>query len=225
MPTTTTPGRNERGFVPALFVLPGDGRARTGGRGVGSAYRLLFGSSPAGAITRHQDGQVAPATPQRPDPRHAVALTTQVAAQTSDPAGHLFDRRHGCGHGWRGTGHVGTQRLPFILAQHFGTRGGWFTTRQVPQLYDSHGDPCIEDQGFFDNPPFSPHAHKGLRRTRPRGGGTSWPCGEKELTLIFREIRPDYLSIVTEPGTMGRWCRLTFSADELANSVGGCVVA
>jgi hypothetical protein len=43
---------------------------------------------------------------------------------------------------------------------------------------------------------------------------------EKELTPIFREIKPDYLSILTEPGTMGRCSRLTSSADELANWVG-----
>ena len=43
---------------------------------------------------------------------------------------------------------------------------------------------------------------------------------EKELALIYREIKPDYLSVLTEPETMIRWSRLSFSADELANWIG-----
>jgi hypothetical protein len=71
----------------------------------------------------------------------------------------------------------------------------------------------------FDNPPFSPHAHKGLQDTPP-GRRDFLAMRERELTLIYREIKPDFLSILTEPGTMGRWSRLTFSADELADWVG-----
>jgi hypothetical protein len=44
---------------------------------------------------------------------------------------------------------------------------------------------------------------------------------EQEVTLIYREIKPDYLSLVTEPETtMVRWTHLSISADELANWVG-----
>jgi hypothetical protein len=71
----------------------------------------------------------------------------------------------------------------------------------------------------FDNPPFSPHAHRGL---------TDDPAGRKhflqmratEAALIYREIQPDFLSVITEPTTMGRWSHLTFSASDLADWVG-----
>src|SRR6266568_651057 len=71
----------------------------------------------------------------------------------------------------------------------------------------------------FDNPPFSPHAHKGLQDT-PQGKKDFLNMREKELTLIYREIKPDYLSILTEPETMIRWSHLSFSADELADWIG-----
>src|SRR5262249_25249423 len=55
------------------------------------------GSSPflAEAIAQDQDGQVAPAAPQRPHPRHAVALAVQVTPQAADPQHRLTHR--GCG--------------------------------------------------------------------------------------------------------------------------------
>jgi len=71
----------------------------------------------------------------------------------------------------------------------------------------------------FDNPPFSPHAHKGLQDT-PQGKKDFLNMREKELSLIYREIKPDYLSILTEPETMIRWSHLSFSADELADWIG-----
>jgi hypothetical protein len=71
----------------------------------------------------------------------------------------------------------------------------------------------------FDNPPFSPHALKGLPDT-PQGRKDFLALREKELALIYREIKPDYLSILTEPETMMRWSHLSFSADELASWVG-----
>jgi len=69
------------------------------------------------------------------------------------------------------------------------------------------------------NPPFSPHAHTG-RQDTPQGRRDFLNMREKELTLIYREIKPDYLSILTEPATMSRWSHLTFSADELASWIG-----
>ncbi|MDP4261411.1 MAG: hypothetical protein Q8941_02660 [Bacteroidota bacterium] len=72
---------------------------------------------------------------------------------------------------------------------------------------------------YFDNPPFSPHAHKGWQDT-PDGKKDFLKMKEKELTMIYREIKPDFLSLITEPGTMIRWSHLSFSATELANWVG-----
>jgi hypothetical protein len=72
----------------------------------------------------------------------------------------------------------------------------------------------------FVNPPFSPHALKGLQDT-PSGRAEFLKMMEKEVTLIYREIQPDYLSLVTEPETtMIRWAHLSFSADELADWIG-----
>jgi len=71
----------------------------------------------------------------------------------------------------------------------------------------------------FDNPPLSPHAHKGWQDT-PQGRQDFLKMREKEVTLIYREIKPDFLSLVTEPGTMIRWSHLSLSADELANWIG-----
>jgi hypothetical protein len=72
----------------------------------------------------------------------------------------------------------------------------------------------------FDNPPFSPHAYKGLQDD-PQGRKDFLALREKELTLIYSEIKPDYLSVLTEPETMMRWSHLSFSANELASWVGG----
>lgn len=71
----------------------------------------------------------------------------------------------------------------------------------------------------FDNPPFSPHAYKNLRNT-PQGKKEFLDMREKELTIIYRTIKPDFLSIITEPETMMRWTHLSFSAEELADWVG-----
>jgi hypothetical protein len=68
----------------------------------------------------------------------------------------------------------------------------------------------------FDNPPFSPHAYRDLQDT-PQGRKDFLNMREKELRLIYGEIKPDYLSMVTEPQTMIRWSRLSISADQLAD--------
>jgi len=70
----------------------------------------------------------------------------------------------------------------------------------------------------FDNPPFSPHAHKGWKEN-PNGKADFLMMREKELSMIYRKIKPDFLSIITEPETMMRWSQLSFSTDELANWV------
>jgi hypothetical protein len=72
---------------------------------------------------------------------------------------------------------------------------------------------------YFDNPPFSPHALKGWQDNL-QGRKDFLAMKEKELFLIYREIKPDYLSLVTEPGTMMRWSHLNFSSDELAEWIG-----
>ncbi len=67
---------------------------------------------------------------------------------------------------------------------------------------------------------FSPRAFKGLRDD-PEGRKDFLQVMEKEVALIYREIKPDYLSLLTEPEvTMIRWTHLSFSADELANWIG-----
>jgi hypothetical protein len=71
----------------------------------------------------------------------------------------------------------------------------------------------------FDNPPFSPHAHKGYPDTQ-QGKQDFLRMRKNELTLIYRNIKPDYLSLITEPETMARWSHLSFSTDELTNWVG-----
>lgn len=71
----------------------------------------------------------------------------------------------------------------------------------------------------FDNPPFSPHAYKNLQNT-PQGKKEFLNMREKELSMIYRKVKPDFLSIINEPETMMRWTHLSFSADELADWVG-----
>jgi hypothetical protein len=68
----------------------------------------------------------------------------------------------------------------------------------------------------FDNPPFSPHAHKGWQDD-PQGRKAFLKMREKELVLIYQNIKPDFLSLVTEPATMNRWSHLSLSTDELAD--------
>jgi hypothetical protein len=67
----------------------------------------------------------------------------------------------------------------------------------------------------FVCPPFSPYALKGLHDD-PQGKKEFLEMMEKEVSLIYREIKPDYLSLVTEPETLLRWTHLSFSADEWA---------
>ncbi len=42
----------------------------------------------------------------------------------------------------------------------------------------------------------------------------------KEITLIYTKIKPDYLSIITEPQTLMRWSHLSFVPEELAAWLG-----
>ena len=67
----------------------------------------------------------------------------------------------------------------------------------------------------FVCPPFSPYALKGLHNDPP-GKKEFLEMMEREVALIYREIKPDYLSLVTEPETLLRWTHLAFSADEWA---------
>jgi hypothetical protein len=67
----------------------------------------------------------------------------------------------------------------------------------------------------FVNPPFSPHALTGLHDD-PQGKKEFLEMMEKEVTLIYRDIKPDYLSLVTEPETTDRFLHLSLSAEELA---------
>jgi hypothetical protein len=50
----------------------------------------------------------------------------------------------------------------------------------------------------------------------PQGKKEFLEMMEKEVSLIYREIKPDYLSLVTEPETLLRWTHLSFSADDWA---------
>jgi RNA polymerase sigma factor (sigma-70 family) len=65
----------------------------------------------------------------------------------------------------------------------------------------------------------SKHALKGLHDD-PQGRKDFLNMMEKEISLVYRDIKPDYLSIVTEPETLLRWTHLSLSADDLANWVG-----
>jgi hypothetical protein len=65
----------------------------------------------------------------------------------------------------------------------------------------------------------SKHALKGLHDD-PQGRKDFLNMMEKEVSLIYRDIKPDYLSFVTEPETLLRWTHLSLSADDLANWVG-----
>ena len=71
----------------------------------------------------------------------------------------------------------------------------------------------------FVSPPFSPYALTGLRDD-PQGKKDFLDMMEKEVSLIYRDVRPDYLSLVTEPETLRRWTRLSLSADEWATWIG-----
>jgi hypothetical protein len=71
----------------------------------------------------------------------------------------------------------------------------------------------------FVNPPFSPHALKGLHDD-PQGKKEFLEMMEKEVTLIYRDIKPDYLSLVTEPQTTDKLLHLSLSAEELASWLG-----
>ena len=68
----------------------------------------------------------------------------------------------------------------------------------------------------FDNPPFSPHSHHGYADDA-NGRKEFLGMRATEATLIYRQIQPDYLSLITEPATMSRWAHLTFTAGELAD--------
>jgi hypothetical protein len=79
---------------------------------------------------------------------------------------------------------------------------------------------------FVPNLPSGPHAHKGPHphidlRDDPQGRKEFLDILEKEVSLIYRDIKPDYLSILTEPqSAIIKALHLSFSADELANWVG-----
>ena len=71
----------------------------------------------------------------------------------------------------------------------------------------------------FVNPPFSPYALTSFRDD-PQGKRDFLAMMENEVSLIYTEIRPDYLSLVTEPETLRRWTHVSVSADEWATWLG-----
>ena len=79
---------------------------------------------------------------------------------------------------------------------------------------------------FKPNIPSSAHGHKGLPvledlKDNPEGRQEFLRILEQENALIYREIKPDYLTLINEPRiTINRMLHLTISADELANWVG-----
>ena len=84
----------------------------------------------------------------------------------------------------------------------------------------------------FINVPFEPnlpsgaHADKGLPAVKdlkddPQGRQEFLNILEQENALIYREIKPDFLTLIDEPRiTINLMLHLTFSPDELANWVG-----
>ena len=92
-----------------------------------------------------------------------------------------------------------------------------FYQRLAREIHARHMKLYVE---HFVNLPLGPHAPKGLQDT-PQGRQDFLNMLEKEVTLIYREIKPDYLSLVTEPETVIiHLLHLSFSADELAAWVG-----
>ena len=73
---------------------------------------------------------------------------------------------------------------------------------------------------FKPNTPSSPHALKDLQDD-PQGRQDFLKIMEQESLLIYREIKPDYLTLIDEPeSAIIQVLHLSFSADELANWVG-----
>jgi hypothetical protein len=84
------------------------------------------------------------------------------------------------------------------------------------KLYVEH----FVNMPFKSNVPSSPHAQENLRDD-PEGRQDFLKILEQEDTLIYREIKPDYLSLLTEPHiVIVHFLHLSFSADELAAWVG-----
>lgn len=90
------------------------------------------------------------------------------------------------------------------------------------KLYVEH----FVNMPFKPNIPSSPHAHKGTHALKdlqddPQGRQDFLKIMEQEDALIYREIKPDYLTLVNEPeAAIIQALHLSFSADELANWVG-----
>ena len=73
---------------------------------------------------------------------------------------------------------------------------------------------------FKPNTPSSSHALKDLQGD-PQGRQDFLKIMEQESLLIYREIKPDYLTLIDEPeSAIIQVLHLSFSADELANWVG-----
>jgi hypothetical protein len=71
----------------------------------------------------------------------------------------------------------------------------------------------------FVSPPFSPYAIKGFHDD-PQGKKEFLEMMEKEVAMIYQEIKPDYLSLVTEPETLRRWSHVSVTTDEWASWIG-----
>ncbi|HVM59445.1 MAG TPA: hypothetical protein VMV72_01135 [Verrucomicrobiae bacterium] len=104
-----------------------------------------------------------------------------------------------------------------------------FYQRLAAEIHARHMKLYVE---HFFNTPFEPntpphkHSHKDILAAKtfqdnPQGRQEFLNILEQENTLIYREIKPDYLSILTEPQVSTRlMLHLTFTADELARWVG-----
>jgi hypothetical protein len=104
-----------------------------------------------------------------------------------------------------------------------------FYQRLAKEIHARHMKLYVEhfvNMPFKPNLPSGPHAYKGPRAPKdlqddPQGRQDFLKILEQENTLIYREIKPDYLTLINEPeSAIIQALHLSFSADELANWVG-----
>ena len=104
-----------------------------------------------------------------------------------------------------------------------------FYQRLAREIHARHMKLYVEhfvNMPFKPNLPSGPHAHKDPHALKdlqddPQGRQDFLKILEQEDALIYREIKPDYLTLVNEPATaIIQALHLSFSADELATWVG-----